>query len=117
MKHSLFDGIPPSLPEELTETLFRNSRTRIERIVSRGHRSEDGFWYDQDENEFVLLMSGEATLLFDQPSEEITLRAGDWILIPAGRKHRVEQTSSDQACIWLAVFLEALTKPDADLAE
>jgi cupin 2 domain-containing protein len=99
---SLITEIPPSLPQELTETLVGTKHTRIERIVSHGHASPDGYWYDQDENEFVLLFSGAARLQFED--EVIEMKPGEWINIPAHRKHRVGWTTPDEPTIWLAVF-------------
>ena len=96
--------MPSSLPNEVAEVLARNSHVRIERIVSQGHSSPEGFWYDQDENEFVLLVQGEARLQFED--EMVEMKAGDWINIPAHRKHRVDWTTPDQKSVWLAVFYE-----------
>jgi cupin 2 domain-containing protein len=76
---------------------------RIERIVSRGHRSPDGFWYDQEEHEYVLLVTGAAELELD-PGGRLRLEQGDWIHIPAHLRHRVLWTDPDAATIWLAVY-------------
>ena len=100
---SLFAGIPADLPAELTEELVRSEHVRIERIVSRGHTSLPGFWYDQEENEWVVVLSGWAELTYSDGSS-IRLGAGDWISIPAGVKHRVEGTDPDQDTVWLAIF-------------
>lgn len=106
--HNLWQAIPASLSEELTQTLAGNGQVRIERIVSRGHSSPEGFWYDQHEHEFVLLIQGEAELALQQPAERIRLQAGDYLAIAAHRKHRVEWTHPDQDSIWLAVFYPAV---------
>ncbi len=105
---NLFAGIPESLPGELTETLAAGSGSwRIERIVSRGHRSPDDFWYDQDQAEWVLLLSGSAVLLLDGPEgERLFLRPGDWIRLSAHRGHRVESTEAGTDTVWLAVFFD-----------
>ncbi|WP_344955529.1 cupin domain-containing protein [Zobellella aerophila] len=102
--HNLWQDIPATLPEELILTLAGNDRVRIERIVSRGHGSPEGFWYDQHEHEFVLLVQGEAELALLEPDEQIRLKAGDYLLIPARRKHRVAWTHPEQDTLWLAVF-------------
>lgn len=102
--HNLNQHIPASLPEELIQTLAGNGQTRIERIVSCGHRSPDGFWYDQHEHEFVLLVQGEAELILQQPHQRVRLKAGDYLTIAAHRRHRVSWTALDQDTIWLAVF-------------
>lgn len=101
---NLSSAIPDSLPDELTETLVRAQRMRIERIVSRGHASPPDFWYDQAEHEFVLLVAGAARLRFE--AETVELTPGDWVHIPPHRRHRVEWTTPDEATIWLAVFYE-----------
>ena len=75
---------------------------RIERIVSRGHASPPDFWYDQEQDEWVCLVQGEARLAWDHGGVEI-LRPGDCLFIPAHARHRVESTSNDPPCIWLAV--------------
>ncbi|MDR3551801.1 MAG: cupin domain-containing protein [Clostridia bacterium] len=102
--------LPEYLPEqELTEPLC-GGETRIERIVSCGQHSPEGFWYDQAEDEWVALLAGSATLLFaDTGLAE--LRAGDCLLIGAHRRHRVERTSTRPPCVWLCVF-GRLTPPE-----
>lgn len=99
---NLFADLPSVLPDELIETLAQSNTVRIERIVSLGHTSLGGFWYDQEENEWVALLSGGARLQFED--EEIELRPGDWIVIPAHRKHRVAWTKPSEHTVWLAVF-------------
>lgn len=100
--NNIFDAIPADLPEELFDSLVDSSAVRIERIVSRGHRSPQSGWYDQPQNEWVIVLKGQAVLAFDQ-GESVTLKAGDFIAIPAHRRHRVEWTPQDIDTIWLAV--------------
>jgi cupin 2 domain-containing protein len=100
---NIFSNLPSQLPEELIETLVTSDRVRIERIVSGGHASPDGFWYDQDQNEFVLLLKGAARLNFEGDDEPIEMSPGDFIDIPAHQKHRVEWTTPDEPTVWLAV--------------
>ncbi|MDA7922248.1 cupin domain-containing protein, partial [Verrucomicrobiales bacterium] len=76
---------------------------RIERIISRGHRSPSDFWYDQDTSEWVLILKGEGELIFEDSNEPVTLKPGDWIEIPAHRRHRVASTSEQEDTVWLAV--------------
>jgi len=102
-KTNLFDGIPASLPQEMFETLWGNPNVRIERIVSRGHHSPEGFWYDQAWHEWVLLLKGRAALVFEVPDEQVVLEPGDALFIPAGRRHRVAWTADDKETVWLAV--------------
>jgi cupin 2 domain-containing protein len=101
---NLFADIPNQLSTELFTTLLSAGHVRIERIVSRGHLSPPDFWYDQDENEFVLLVTGAARLQFED--RVIEMKAGDCINIPAHQPHRVEWTTQDEQTIWLAVFYE-----------
>lgn len=101
---NLLGSIPDELPEELTEILLSCDELRIERIVSRGHASPPGFWYDQEDHEWVLLLAGKAGLRFEANDEVVELHAGDSLAIPAHERHRVEWTATDQDTIWLAVF-------------
>ena len=99
---TLFDDIPPKLPEELVTVLAENQHVRIERIVSTSQSSPKDFWYDQDEHEWVIVLKGAATLRFEDCTQE--MKPGDHVLIPAHKKHRVEWTTPEEPTIWLAVF-------------
>ena len=98
----LLRDLPPDLPEELVETLVEGDGVRIERIVSTGHASPEGFWYDQPGREFVLVVRGRARLEFDD-GETLDLEAGGWADIPPHRRHRVAWTAPDEPTVWLAV--------------
>lgn len=100
---NLFNDIPADLREEYFETLAEADAVRIERIVSDGHATPPGEWYDQERDEWVLLVSGGATLRFEGCSEPLVLGPGDHVLIPAGSRHRVERTDSGKKTVWLAV--------------
>ncbi len=100
--NNLFVDLPQRLPDELLTTLLDAANARIERIVSRGHASPEGFWYDQDEHEWVVVLKGAARLRFDD--ETIEMKPGDFIEIPAHKKHRVEWTTPDEPTIWLAIL-------------
>ena len=101
---NLFAGIPAKLPEEIVETLAAaEGQFRIERIVSRGHSSPDDCWYDQEAVEWVVLLSGEAVILFEADAERKEMRPGDWLEIPARCRHRVESTAEGVDSVWLAV--------------
>ncbi len=100
---NLFADIPLKIPNEGVNILVQNEIVRIERIVSNGHASPAGFWYDQEEHEWILLLSGKAKLQFDG-GDSINLIPGDHQLIPAHKKHRVEWTTPDEPTIWLAIF-------------
>lgn len=107
MISNLFTDIPETLPNEFFEEIFTHSNVRIERIVSRGHRSPEGFWYDQDWNEWILLVQGSAGLAFEGEPAVIELIAGDHLLIQAHQRHRVAWTADNEDTIWLAVHLVA----------
>ena len=103
--HNLFSEIPARLDAELIQSLpLRSSALRIERIVSRGQATPPGQWYDQDEHEWVLLLSGSAGIRFEDEQAVHILRPGDYMEIPAHRQHRVEWTHPVQETLWLAVF-------------
>jgi len=94
---NILSNIPTTLPEELTTVLQEGNGVRIERIVSTGHRSPDGFWYDQSEHEWVMVLQGAARLQFGHHVVELVM--GDSINIPAHQKHRVEWTSPDEPTV------------------
>ncbi len=102
---SLDDGVPSELPEELTTVLVEGAGVRIERIVSRGHASAPDTWYEQVEDEFVLLVQGAARLEFEE--FDLELAPGDWVDLPAGVRHRVAWTAEGQDSLWLTVFRPA----------
>jgi cupin 2 domain-containing protein len=102
---NLFAGLPPTgEAEEQFVQLLQRPGLVIERIVSSGQASPPGFWYEQPQGEWVLLLQGEALLRFADEDEARRLRPGDWLDIAARRRHRVEWTVPDRLTIWLAVF-------------
>lgn len=103
IKQNLLLNIPAEIPDEICEELLSSGGMRIERIVSKGHCSLESDWCDQDENEWVLLVQGEAVLEFEA-GEQLRLAAGDYLNIPAHKKHRVAWTAPDIETVWLAVF-------------
>lgn len=105
--NNIFDDIPENIESEIFELLAKSETTTIERIISKGHKTPDSSWpdsswYDQETNEWVLLLTGEAILLFEDEIS-VNLKAGDYINIPAHKKHKVEWTDPEVATIWLAV--------------
>lgn len=99
---NIFADIPADLPAELIQPLLDAPNLRIERIISRGQASPAGFWYEQEMDEWVLLIAGAARLEFE--SERIVeMTAGSYIHIPARQRHRVAWTAPSQTTIWLAV--------------
>nr|WP_321397676.1 cupin domain-containing protein [uncultured Desulfobacter sp.] len=100
---NLFENIPDDLSFECFTDLIKEKNVRIERIVSLGHTSPDFGWYDQNENEWVVVLEGSGTILFENGIEHV-LNKGDHLNIPAHTKHKVTRTLPDDITIWLAVF-------------
>ena len=90
--------------KEHFDTLLKRTRFTLERIVSAGHASPYGSWCDQDRDEWVALLSGEAEILFEEGTVRVLLKPGDHLVIPARKRHRVERTSSD--AVWLALHFD-----------
>ena len=103
---NLFTAPDAGAGGEHIEVLASGAACRVERIVSCGHTSPAGFWYDQDQDEWVSLLSGAARLLFED-GRSLTLAPGDHLLIPAHCRHRVEWTHPEQSTVWVAVHLAA----------
>ena len=101
---NIFSSIPDDIPQELFQDILTTDKFRIERIVSKGQSSPEGFWYDQDENEWLILLRGSAGLLFEGNDNIIELKPGDYINISANRKHRVEWTDRTTETVWIAVM-------------
>lgn len=105
MTANIFDDIPHNMPQEVVQTLNQARDVRIERIVSHGHVSAPDFWYDQPQDEWVIVLTGAAKLQFEDGM--VAMKAGDFINIPAFRKHRVNWTTPDEPTVWLAVHYSA----------
>ena len=99
---NLFKDIPVELPEELFETLLKAPGLHIERIISRAHSTPAGEWYDQAQNEWVLVLKGGAEVRYDDGTT-IRMNPGDYLEIPAHQKHRVTWTHPELDTIWLAI--------------
>ncbi len=104
--HNLLTDLPPcaATSAERVDELLSRPGIRVERIVSTGQASPPGFWYDQAEGEWVVLLSGAAGLRFEHEQYTRLLAAGDCLDIPPHYRHRVEWTAPGTATIWLAVF-------------
>ena len=107
---NLLGDLPDARAAEIVERLAGGDAVRIERIVSHGQASPDGFWYDQDEAEFVVVLAGAARLEFADGAV-VALGAGDGVDIAAHRRHRVDWTDPDRPTVWLAVFYKPQEKP------
>ena len=97
---NFFNTIAPREGEETITELLRHNNVTINRIAS--NRLSDGAWYDQEEDEWLMLVKGAALLLLD--NEEIQLKAGDTLFIPAQQLHKVVSTSED--ALWLTVHID-----------
>ena len=104
---NLFAALPARQAEEQIDLLVDEAGLRIERIVSTGQASPSGFWYDQPDDEFVVLLTGSARLRFEKGDLTLDLVPGDWVEIPARVRHRVESTQADPPTVWLAVHRSA----------
>ncbi len=100
---NLFADIGPAGADETVATLAERPGAAVERIVSTGQASPEGFWYDQDWTEWVVVLAGEAALRIEGEAAPRTLRPGDWLELPAGLRHRVDWTASHRPTVWLAV--------------
>ncbi|MEO6920927.1 MAG: cupin domain-containing protein [Collimonas sp.] len=100
---NLLTNLPPDGSAEVFELLHERDGLKIERIISTGHASPPGFWYDNPQEEWVLLLSGSAGLTLAGTAEQHVMQAGAWLHIPARCRHRIEWTDTAQPTIWLAV--------------
>ncbi|MFC1665375.1 cupin [Pseudomonadota bacterium] len=101
--NNIFEAIPADIPSEIFEDLIRNANFRLERIVSHGHASPDNEWYDQDDDEWVLLIEGSAQIEFQTDRRIANLTKGSILNIPAHSKHRVNWTQKENPTIWLTI--------------
>ena len=102
---NVFAPLARSASDEDITALLTTPNVRIERIVSTGQASPPGFWYDQEESEWVVLLSGGAGLRFDSETQVRELKPGDYLHIPAHTRHRVEWTHASEPTVWLAVHI------------
>ncbi len=103
---NIFENLPADATEEFFDRIAGHGPCRIERIVSRGHASPPGFWYDQDWYEWVIVVKGKACLSFEATGETVILSPGSHAAIPAHCRHRVEWTADGEETIWIAVHCE-----------
>lgn len=100
---NIYTNLPRNPQEEVFEDILINKKMKLERIISTGQATPPGEWYDQEQDEWVILLKGKAGLKIEGQSELTILGPGDYILLPAHKKHRVEWTSEDEETIWLAL--------------
>jgi cupin 2 domain-containing protein len=99
------------LADEMVDLLLERSGLRIERIVSSGQVTPEGQWYDQETDEWVLVVEGAARLRIDGEETDRELNEGDWILLPAHCRHRVAWTRAEPPTIWLAIHVAVAEAP------
>lgn len=97
-------NIPSKSSKEMFELVLKNKDIKIERIISYGQTSDKDFWYDQDEDEFVLVLEGNAKIRYDN-GEIFELEKGSSLYIKAHTKHQVIYTANPT--VWLAVFINS----------
>ncbi len=100
---NIFEAIPAAIENEIFADLLRSDSIRIERILSQGQSSPESGWYDQDENEWVLVLQGSAIIAFEDGTEK-KLEQGDFLNIPKRKKHKVAWTDPNNVTLWLAIF-------------
>jgi cupin 2 domain-containing protein len=105
--YKILGGYP--VEQELFESILSNGDVVIERILSSGQRTPEGLWLQQDKVEWVILLQGSSELSFEN-GKRLTLNKGDYIFLPSDLKHRVEKTSANPICIWLAVHIKKTHK-------
>jgi len=103
--NNIFGDIPNNVPSEIFEILLSKSGIKIERIISQGQCSSKDDWYDQTQDEWVILLEGQAELQFEHNLAIVVLNPGDYVLIPAHTKHRVHWTDPEIKTIWLAIHI------------
>ncbi len=108
---NLLEDLPPPAPAEDFETLLQRPGLKLERIVSYGQTTPEGEWYDQEQDEWVVLLAGAARLLIEGEGEQ-ELKPGDAVMLPAHCRHRVTWTDPAQPTVWLALHLEATARGD-----
>lgn len=103
---NLFADVPDQLHDELVTVLFTATNIRVERIVSTGQCSPNGYWYDQPRSEWVMVLKGHAKLRCEDADLPFELRPGDFVNIAAHRRHRVDWTTPDEPTVWLAIHYD-----------
>ncbi|QNI55641.1 nif11-like leader peptide and RmlC-like bi-domain protein [Synechococcus sp. BIOS-E4-1] len=101
---NLLAEAPSASGQETEEELCSGKDWRLMRISSNGSCSPDGFWYQQKEQEWLTLLKGSAIVRLQDPEQWVELSVGDQLMLPAGRRHRVERTDADPGTVWLALY-------------
>ena len=104
---NLLSSLPARTPDEIVDILASADGVRLERIISHGQASPDGFWYDQDEAEWVMVLAGRARLRLEDEPGDRELAVGDSLYLPPHCRHRVTWTDPDRPTVWLGLFIDA----------
>ena len=110
---NLLSSLPRESHDELVDILATADGVRLERIISHGQASPDGFWYDQDEAEWVMVLAGRARLRMEDESSDRELIAGDSLYLPPHCRHRVTWTDPDRPTVWIALFIDSDRGPQS----
>lgn len=100
---NIFSNIPSEMPNEIMESIIKTDKFRIERVVSRGHTSPENGWYDQNESEWVIVLSGYGVIEYFN-GMHVTIKQGDYLNIKPHEKHKVIESSPNEPTVWLAIF-------------
>ena len=103
---NIYVDIPKELPNELVEKIIQNDSFKLERIISKDHSTPKGEWYDQSEEEWVIVLKGSAGISIEGEEEIVVLKPGDYLHLPAHLKHRVEWTDPTTETVWLALYYQ-----------
>ncbi|AOY90673.1 cupin [Cupriavidus sp. USMAA2-4] len=103
---NLFAGVPVGAADEVFTALLERRGLKIERIVSNGQASPPGFWYDSQQEEWVLLLEGSAAVQIEGEAAPRLLQPGTWLRLPAHCRHRVAWTEAGRPTVWLAVHYD-----------
>lgn len=103
---NLFQPLSGKSESEVSSILAEGNRFRLKRIVSTGQATPAGEWYDEPTTEWVVMLSGAATLRFEVDDREVRLQPGDYLEIQPHCRHRVEWTTPDEETVWLAVYYD-----------
>ena len=105
INRNIFSGLPAAKKREAFRTLQKGKCFKIERIVSFGQATPEGKWLCSKNAEWVIALRGGADLFFKGARESLSLKAGDYVFIPAKTRHRVDWTHPRQKTVWLAVHV------------
>lgn len=103
----LLADLPSAADGEVLDTLLSRDGLQIERIVSHGQATPEGEWCDQENDEWVVVLSGAAKLLLEGEDAPRDLGPGDFVFLPSHLRHRVTWTSPDEPTVWLAIHIGA----------